>query len=264
MNTTLDLPSKSAIARSFSRAAEHYDRSAELQRRIGHRLLNLLPRLDNASAIADLGCGTGYFTHHLQEQCAPRHLIGLDIAEGMLGTARRQNDHRHSWIAADAERLPLADRQLTLLFSNLALQWCHDFDAVLNEAHRTLDHGGLFVFTSLCHGTLWELQQSWQHVDEHVHVNRFAPYTDYRQWLHDSPFTVEHLECCPETSHYPTLKALMGDLKGIGAHNINPDRNRALTGRRQLQALTEAYERLRTEQGLPTTYQVLYAVLRKE
>ena len=102
--------------------------------------------------------------------------VALDIAEGMLRHARPQGGARY-FVAGDAERLPLRDAGLDLIFSSLALQWCEDFASVLGEARRVLRRGGTFAFSSLCVGTLQELRDSWQAVDGFTTSTVFAPWT---------------------------------------------------------------------------------------
>ena len=52
----------------------------------------------------------------------------------------------------------------------------------------------------------------------------------------------------------------MRELKAIGAHNVTAGRPRGLTGRKRLAAMTQAYETLRGEGGLPATYEVIHAI----
>jgi malonyl-CoA O-methyltransferase len=166
-------------------------------------------------------------------------------------------------VAGDAERLPLRDESVGLIFSSLAVQWCSDFAAVLSEAKRVLQPGGTFAFASLCVGTLYELRDSWQAVDGMVHVNRFRERSDYQQLCAESGLTVRSLEVSPHVLHYPDVRSLTHELKALGAHNINPGRPGGLTGRARIQALIAAYENFRQLDGLPATYQVVYAVLDK-
>ncbi|ARP38662.1 Malonyl-[acyl-carrier protein] O-methyltransferase [Vibrio syngnathi] len=56
---------KSAIAEAFGKAATTYDRHAEFQRDVGHRLLDKLPNDLSGLKVLDLGCGTGYFSQQL-------------------------------------------------------------------------------------------------------------------------------------------------------------------------------------------------------
>jgi malonyl-CoA O-methyltransferase len=59
---------------------------------------------------------------------------------------------------------------------------------------------------------------------------------------------------------YPDARALMRELKAIGAHNVTAGRPRGLTGRKRLAAMTQAYETVRSEDGLPATYEVIHAI----
>lgn len=257
------LPDKRQVAASFSRAASSYDSVAELQRAVGGHLLARLPEGLSPRRWLDLGSGTGYFSRALAQTFVDSEGVALDIAEGMLRHARPSGGAAH-FVAGDAERMPLRDDSCGLIFSSLAVQWCADFAAVLSEAHRVLQPGGVFAFASLCVGTLYELRDSWQTVDGLVHVNRFRQFDDYRQLCAASGLRIRSLEIKPHVLHYPDVRSLTHELKALGAHNLNPGRPGGLTGRARILALIEAYEDFRQRDGLPATYQVVYAVLEKE
>ena len=256
------LPDKRQVAASFSRAAASYDSVAELQRTVGHALLDRLPDDMAPHRWLDLGCGTGYFSRVLAQKFSHSEGIALDIAEGMLRHARPLGGATH-FIAGDAERMPLQAQSCGLIFSSLAVQWCADFAAVLSEARRVLQPGGVFAFASLCVGTLHELRESWQAVDGMVHVNPFRELEDYRRLCAASGLGVVSLEVRPHVLHFPDVRSLTHELKALGAHNLNPGRPNGLTGRQRILGLVEAYERMRVDAGLPATYQVVYAVLEK-
>ncbi|HEY0287262.1 MAG TPA: malonyl-ACP O-methyltransferase BioC [Pseudomonas sp.] len=258
-----ELPDKRQVAASFSRAAASYDSVAELQRSVGGELLSrLLHDGSNPSRWLDMGSGTGHFSRQLGQYLPQSEGIALDIAEGMLRHARPLGGAQH-FIVGDAERLPLRDNSVELIFSSLAVQWCADFAAVLSEAKRVLQPGGVFAFASLCVGTLYELRDSWQAVDGRVHVNRFRELSDYQQLCAASGMNVRRLDVLSHVLHYPDVRSLTHELKALGAHNINPGRPDGLTGRARIQALIAAYEHFRQQDGLPATYQVVYAVLEK-
>ncbi|MGY2400468.1 malonyl-ACP O-methyltransferase BioC [Pseudomonas sp. SDO5271_S396] len=256
------LPDKRQVAASFSRAAASYDSVAELQRAVGAQLLARVPPATLPQRWLDMGCGTGYFSRVLGERWPASQGVALDIAEGMLNHARPLGGAQH-FIAGDAERLPLQARSVDLIFSSLAVQWCAHFDAVLSEAFRVLQPGGVMAFASLCVGTLGELRDSWRAVDGLVHVNRFRTFEAYRQLCAASGLRVVNLERQPHVLHYPDVRSLTHELKALGAHNLNPGRPGGLTGRARIAALVQAYERFRQAEGLPATYQVVYAVLEK-
>lgn len=257
------LPDKRQVAASFSRAAGSYDSVAQLQRDVGGNLISRLPENLQPRRWLDLGCGTGYFSRVLAENFPQSSGVALDIAEGMLHHARPLGGAEH-FVAGDAERLPLCDASCELIFSSLAVQWCGDFAAVLSEARRVLQPGGVFAFASLCVGTLFELRDSWQAVDGLVHVNRFRQLEDYQQLCVASGLRLRSVELQPHILHYPDVRSLTHELKALGAHNLNPGRPGGLTGRARILALIDAYERFRQPEGLPATYQVVYAVLEKD
>ncbi len=256
------LPDKRQVAASFSRAAASYDSVAELQRAVGNRLLEQLPAALEPRRWLDLGSGTGCFSRALQQRFPQASGIAVDIAEGMLQHARTLGG-AHYHVAGDAERLPLRDAGVELIFTSLAVQWCSDFRAVLGEAHRALQPGGVLAFASLCVGTLHELRESWQAVDGLVHVNRFRQMADYQRLCAESELQVLSLEARPHVLYYPDVRSLTHELKALGAHNLNPGRPAGLTGRARMQGLLQAYEQFRQAQGLPATYQVVYGVLQK-
>ncbi|NBA96360.1 malonyl-ACP O-methyltransferase BioC [Pseudomonas sp. R5(2019)] len=257
------LPDKRQVAASFSRAAASYDSVAELQRAVGTALLDSLPASLQPRRWLDLGSGTGYFSRALAERFPQGQGVALDIAEGMLRHARPQGGAVH-YVAGDAERLPLQSQCCDLIFSSLAVQWCADFASVLREARRTLAPGGVLAFASLCVGTLQELRESWQAVDGMVHVNRFRQLDDYQRLCAQSGLEVLTLNAQPHVLYYPDVRGLTHELKALGAHNLNPGRPGGLTGRARMMGLIQAYERFRQAEGLPATYQVVYAVLQKK
>ncbi|MHB0765525.1 malonyl-ACP O-methyltransferase BioC [Stutzerimonas sp. NM35] len=266
MNAAADsaaLPDKRRVAASFSRAAASYDAVAELQRAVGQSLIDRLPDGLQPARWLDLGCGTGYFSRRLAQGFPQGEGMALDIAEGMLRHARPQGG-ASAFVAGDAECLPLRDGCVDLIFSSLALQWCENFAAVLDEAARVLRSGGIFAFSSLCSGTLQELRDSWQAVDGFAHVNRFRTRDTYRRLCADSGLQLSGIEVQPQVLHFAELRQLTHELKALGAHNLNPGRPGGLTGPARIRALIAAYEQFRTPSGLPATYQVVYGVLRKE
>ncbi|OLS64540.1 malonyl-ACP O-methyltransferase BioC [Pseudomonas putida] len=256
------LPDKRQVAASFSRAAASYDSVAELQRAVGGHLLEQVPPGLAPRCWVDLGSGTGHFSRALQGRYADGLGVAVDIAEGMLRHARAAGGADY-YVAGDAERLPLRAACADLMFSSLAVQWCANFRAVLAEARRVLQPGGVLAFSSLCVGTLHELRASWEAVDGMVHVNRFRHFEDYQRLCAESGLEVLDLHARPHVLHYPDVRSLTHELKALGAHNLNPGRPAGLTGRARMQGLLQAYEQFRQPQGLPATYQVVYGVLRK-
>lgn len=253
------------VRRAFDRAAKGYDAAAVLQGEVRRRLLE---RLDLTAirprTVLDLGCGTGRATVELAKRYRRARVIGVDISEGMLRQARANRPwlRKIHLAGGSAESIPLAKNSTDLVFSSLAIQWVDDLDAAFAEFRRVLREGGLALFTTFGPDTLHELREAWSRVDGYTHVNRFADMHDIgdglvRAQMAEPVMDVEHI-----TLTYDTVHDLMRDLKRIGAHNVTAGRNTALTGRRRMKALAEAYEPFRRSDGkLPATYEVVYGTV---
>ncbi len=254
---------KPQARRTFGQAATHYDRVAVLQNDIGQRLLERLDyvRLKPARVL-DLGCGTGRHTAALLRRYPQARVIGLDFAWPMVQQTCRQRVHwrrRVRGVCADLEQIPLAADSVDLIFSNAALQWCHDLRATCAEMQRVLRPGGLVLFTSFGPDTLLELRQAWAQCDARPHVHSFLDMHDYGDQLLQARLLDPVMDCERITMTYPQVTDILRELKLLGATNAARERRRGLTGRAQLQALTAAYEACRRADGrLPVTYEVIY------
>lgn len=267
---------RAAVRRAFDRAAASYDAHAVLQREVCDRLLERLDFMKlTPQRVLDLGAGTGYGMQHLHTRYPAAGLIGLDLAPAMLARARakfpapplhqrlaarftRAAPAQVAFVCADMERLPFPANSLDLIWSSLTLQWANDLEATLRDCHRTLVRGGLMMFATFGPDTLKELRTAFAGIDSTPHVNRFADLHDIGDMLVHAGFANPVMEMDMLTLTYTDLKALMIDLKGIGAHNAAVTRRRGLMGKWAWQSLEQAYERHRNNGRLPATYEVIY------
>ena len=93
--------------------------------------------------VADLGCGTGALTRELHEQLAAEETVGIDSSESMLRKATPSGTLRFELgdIAAFT-----SDRPLDLIFSNAALHWVPNHEALFARlVARLAPHGQLAV-----------------------------------------------------------------------------------------------------------------------
>jgi SAM-dependent methyltransferase len=95
--------------------------------------------------ILDLGCGDGVLTRQIMASGA--RVIGLDASEAMVEAARTRGVDA---FVADAQALDLADQaarfgQFDAAFSNAALHWMLDPDAVACGVFAMIKPGGRFV-----------------------------------------------------------------------------------------------------------------------
>ena len=253
-----------AVAQAFDRASASYDAAAALQERVRNELLARLTELKlTPQTILDLGAGTGHATRALKRQYPRALVVAADIAPGMLVRARAQSRwlRRFERVRADAYSLPFRDGACDLIYSSLMLQWCDDLDVVFSEIARVLKPGGVLLFSTFGPGTLSELRDAWSASGAAGnHVNHFFDPHALGSALMQAGLAEPVLDVDRIVTRYPDVIALMRELKAIGAHNVTRGRARGLTGRKQLTAMTQAYETLRTGDGLPATYEVIHAI----
>lgn len=107
----------------------------------------LPPRLDGLDCI-ELGCGTGYVSRWMEQRGA-RRVVGVDVSEAQLATARRLGSAYGSgieWMHGNAEAVPLPEMSFDLAVSEYgAAIWC-DPEVWIPEAHRLLRPGGELRF----------------------------------------------------------------------------------------------------------------------
>jgi SAM-dependent methyltransferase len=116
---------------------ERYQRNASFVPELGRDVLAwLAPR--KGESVLDLGCGDGALTAILAETCAT---IGVDQSAEQVAAARRRG--LDAFVVA-GEALAF-DNRFDAVFSNAALHWMRDADAVIDGVWRSLKPGGRFV-----------------------------------------------------------------------------------------------------------------------
>lgn len=258
---------KKQVRRAFSRAARDYDAAAVMQREVCIRMLERLDYVKLKPArLLDVGSGTGWGTRQLAERYPQAEITALDIAIGMLRHARGTANwwkklfagKRESFLCADVEALPLASGSVEMVWSNLALQWCNDLPATFVELQRVLKAEGLLMFSSFGVDTLQELRIAFRDVDGYNHLNRFADMHDIGDMLVAAGFSDPVMEMEKITLTYDDVRAVMQDLKRIGAHNATAGRAPGMMGKAAWQRVTENYEKLRRDGKLPATFEIIY------
>jgi malonyl-CoA O-methyltransferase len=161
-------------------------------------------------------------------------------------------------VCADIEALPVAANSVGLVWSNLTVQWCNDLPATFVELHRVLKTEGLLMFSTFGPDTLKELRQAFSGVDGHNHLNRFADMHDIGDMLVQAGFADPVMDMEMLTLTYDDVRAVLQDLKTIGAHNATAGRAQGLMGKNAWARLIENYERLRSNGKLPATFEVVY------
>ncbi len=258
---------KKQVRRAFSQAAPQYDASAVLQREVCIRMLEKLDYIKLKPArLLDAGSGTGWGTRQLGGRFPEAVIVALDIAFGMLQVARGSSSwwkkifggKRRRFLCADVEALPLASDSVEMVWSNLALQWCNDLPATFAGLNRIIRSDGLLMFSTFGPDTLQELRVAFSGVDGYNHVNRFADMHDIGDMLVAAGFADPVMEMEKITLTYEDVRAVMQDLRSIGAHNATAGRAPGMMGKAAWRHVTDNYETLRRDGRLPATFEIIY------
>lgn len=243
---------KQAVASAFGRAAQSYQQHAELQRRCGEQLMALAD-VSGCRSVLDAGCGTGWFSQRWRQRGL--QVTALDLSPAMLAEAESR-DSADRYLLGDIDVLPLADGEVDLCWSNLAVQWCDDLSHALNQLCRVTRRGGRVLFSTLAADSLSEVRDAWRQVDDAGHVNRFlslgqiaAACGDHRVQLSEQRLTLA----------FPDVRAAMHSLKGIGATHLHEGRRPGLMTRQRLQQLETAWPR--DERGCLLSYHLVFGVI---
>ncbi|HET6806453.1 MAG TPA: malonyl-ACP O-methyltransferase BioC [Frateuria sp.] len=253
---------RARVRRNFSRAAATYERHDVLQREVQ---VDLLGRLDfylqAPERVVDVGAGTGRGTALLKKRYPKAQVIAVDLAVPMLRAARAHQGLLRPFlrVCGEATALPLPDRSVDVLHSNLCFQWIDDLPALFGECVRVLRPGGLLAFSSFGPDTLKELRAAWAAVDQHSHVSRFLDMHDVGDAMINAGLRDPVLDVNRYTLTYSDPRALLKELQGLGATHADRARERHLTGKSHYRGMLAAYEAMRVDGQIPATWEVVTA-----
>ncbi len=154
--------------------------------------------------ILDLGCGDGALTKKLVETGAS--VVGVDSSADMIAAAKSQGlDAR----LISAENLSF-ESEFDAVFSNAALHWMHDQNAVLAGVARALKPGGRFVAEMGGHGNIAAIEVALRAVfarnglnAEKLETNYFPTPAAYGALLQQHGFRVEQIGLIPRPTALP-------------------------------------------------------------
>lgn len=129
-------------AREWNSAVYH--RLSAPQVSWGKKVLSRLS-LRGDEVVLDAGCGTGRLTAELLEALPKGYVVGIDLSQNMLQTAREhlapQFGSRLSLVVCDFLHLPF-ERGFNGIVSTAAFHWVLDHDQLFANLHNALLPGG--------------------------------------------------------------------------------------------------------------------------
>lgn len=122
--------------------ANLYDSKHNFVTNYGNNVIDLLEPKDS-EVILDLGCGSGELTDKINNLSTKS--VGIDFSENMIVQAKSRFPNLEFY-QHDAEKPFPFDYQFDAIFSNAALHWMQNADAVIRNVSNALKTNGRFVF----------------------------------------------------------------------------------------------------------------------
>ena len=114
-------------------------------RPMGEAIIEAL-HIQATDEVLDVATGTGEPGLTIARLAARGHVVGLDISEGMLATARenaaRQGIANYETVAGDVCELPFADQRFDAISCRMGFMFFPDMQLAAHELHRVLKPGG--------------------------------------------------------------------------------------------------------------------------
>jgi SAM-dependent methyltransferase len=133
--------------------------------------------------------------------------MGVDISPEMVSAARSRGIVA---MEASVESLPFSDHAFDAVFSNAALHWVKDQDAMMAEVHRVLKPGGRFVAEMGGHGNIAAIRVALKSVlarngysDLEDDVNYYPTPDGYARRLIRHGFQVQQIALIPRPTALP-------------------------------------------------------------
>lgn len=171
-------------------------------------------------------------------------------------------------VVADEEFFPFAAGSLDLVLSNMTLHTVNDLPGALIQIKRSLRADGLFLAALFGGETLHELRACLMEAEAEIRGGispRIAPFADKQQaggLLQRAGYALPVVDSEILTVTYPSLLALMRDLKGMGEGNALAHRDKTYRGKKLFMRAEEIYrDRYCEGDGrLRATFEILFII----
>jgi malonyl-CoA O-methyltransferase len=246
------------VRRQFDRRAARFARHDAIVRAVAARMLERLSLMRHpAERVLDLGCGQGLCREALERHFPRAQWLGIDLSPAMLRAGALRVRPWHRWwpgarrglrACASAERLPLADASVDVVFSNLMLHWHPAPHEVITEIARVLRTGGLVLFSSYGPDTGRELRAACQESLPAARPMPFVDMHDFGDMLVAAGFEAPVMEAEVLRLTFGSARELLAEARALGG-NPRADRARGLPSGCQARALLQALQRSADAQG---------------
>jgi len=210
----LKSPHPKAQAATWNAAA--YAANSTVQQSWARELIARL-KLRGDEQILDVGCGDGKVTAELARAVPRGRVLGVDASAEMIAFAKKtfppSKNSNLKFQICDARKLESIAGGFDLFFSNAALHWVDDHEAILRGAAAVLKPGGRLVIScggkGNAHDVFLALRPEMRLERRRKFFRKmpmpfffYAP-ADYEKWLPILGFKIHALKLTPKDATYP-------------------------------------------------------------
>lgn len=130
---------------------------------------------DQPQSILDVATGTGDFAFEAIKTLKPKHIIGVDISEGMLAIAdakitKRNMNHIFEVRMGDSEKLLFKDNEFDAVTSAYGVRNFENLEKGLSDILRVLKPGGKVIILEFSKPRIFPIKQGY-----HFYFNHIVP-----------------------------------------------------------------------------------------
>ncbi len=241
-------------------AADYADYSF-LQQEVAARLFERLEMMNlQPNRVLDVGCRIGQLTQELTNKFPKAKILGIDPSKKMLKQAKQAYGlfSPVSFKQGDADKLPVKNKSMDLVISNLNYDYHLDKTPIFLEFNRVLKPGGLLIFSALGPDSFQELRQTWQTIDSKAQFQTFYDMHIIGDQVQAAAFENTLMDRDLIQLNYQTVKGLLKELKRAGGKNLLYPA-KGLWGKTKFQRFEQAFDALRNPEGhLPVTCELIF------
>jgi len=174
--------------------------------------------INGDESILDVGCGDGKITDYLSALTQGK-VVGVDLNADMIAFAQATFE-RAIFMQMDAQKLEFEER-FDIVFSNAALHWVSNHEAVVSGIYRALKPGGKAILQMGGYGNAHEIFDALESVvsefleyfDGFVSPYTFCSDSTYEQLLENAGFSRYRAELIPKDMIHTDTVAFRGWLE---------------------------------------------------
>lgn len=138
---------KKLIHDRFAKNLDSYNANAKIQKRMAEKLITFIKN-NKPRKILEIGCGTGFLTKLINDNCEFEVYKTIDIVNECESYIKEFNSNI-MFICEDVEEFIKTNvEHYDLIISNASLQWVEDFENVINSLRSFLNPDGELIFST--------------------------------------------------------------------------------------------------------------------